>query len=151
NLGKSMSITNKKALLALAIGGFGIGMTEFVIMGILPDVAGALGISVPKAGHFISACALGVVDVAPLLTVVGNKCAPHKMLLYLLIWFMVLNTLCGFANRYNLPLFVRFLSGLPRGAFFGIGAVVAGKLAKEAKSAKAIAKMITGLTLANVI
>lgn len=146
-----MSITNKKALLALAIGGFGIGMTEFVIMGILPDVAGALGISIPQAGHFISAYALGVVVGAPLLTVVGNKCAPHKMLLYLMVWFTVFNTLSAFANNYNLLLFVRFLSGLPHGAFFGIGAVVAGKLAKEGKSAKAIATMFTGLTLANVI
>lgn len=146
-----MAITNKKALLALAIGGFGIGMTEFVIMGILPDVAGALSISIPKAGHFISAYALGVVVGAPLLTVVGNKIAPHKMLLYLMIWFTVFNTLSAFADSYSMLLVARFLSGLPHGAFFGIGAVVAGKLAREGKSAKAIATMFTGLTLANVI
>ncbi|MEL4307450.1 MFS transporter [Joostella sp. CR20] len=145
------AITNKKALLALAIGGFGIGMTEFVIMGILPDVASALQISIPKAGHFISAYALGVVVGAPLLTSVGNKWAPHKMLLYLMLWFTVFNTLSAFANSYTLLLISRFLSGLPHGAFFGIGAVVAGKLAKEGKSAKAIATMFSGLTIANVI
>src|SRR5690606_24425640 len=151
NLGKYMTITNKKALLALAIGGFGIGMTEFVIMGILPDVAGALGISIPQAGHFISAYALGVVVGAPLLTVIGNKIAPHKMLLYLMVWFTIFNTLSAFANSYSMLLVARFLSGLPHGASFGIGAVVAGKLAREGKSAKAIATMFTGLTLANVI
>ncbi|MCF8714997.1 MFS transporter [Joostella atrarenae] len=144
-------VTNKKALLALAIGGFGIGMTEFVIMGILPDVAAALNISIPKAGHFISAYALGVVVGAPLLTTIGNKWAPHKMLLYLMIWFTVFNTISAFADSYSLLLVARFLSGLPHGAFFGIGAVVAGKLAREGKSAKAIATMFSGLTIANVI
>ncbi|MEH6704077.1 MAG: MFS transporter [Galbibacter orientalis] len=144
-------ITNKKALLALAIGGFGIGMTEFVIMGILPDVATALNITIPQAGHFISAYALGVVVGAPLLTSIGNKWAPHKMLLYLMVWFTVFNTLSAFADSYYLLLISRFLSGLPHGAFFGIGAVVAGKLAKEGKSAKAIATMFSGLTVANVI
>ncbi|MDG3581448.1 MFS transporter [Galbibacter pacificus] len=144
-------ITNKKALLALAIGGFGIGMTEFVIMGILPDVATALNISIPQAGHFISAYALGVVVGAPLLTSIGNKWAPHKMLLYLMGWFTVFNTLSAFADSYYLLLVSRFLSGLPHGAFFGIGAVVAGKLAQEGKSAKAIATMFSGLTVANVI
>src|SRR5690606_14009751 len=146
-----MSITNKKALLALAIGGFGIGMTEFVIMGILPDVAGALGISIPQAGHFISAYALGVVVGAPLLTVVGNKWAPHKMLLYLMVWFTIFNTLSAFTNNYSLLLIARFLSGLQHGAFFGIGAGVAGKLATEGKCVKDIATMFTELTLDHVI
>ncbi|MCX2678386.1 MFS transporter [Galbibacter sp. EGI 63066] len=144
-------ITNKKALLALAIGGFGIGMTEFVIMGILPDIATALNITIPQAGHFIAAYALGVVVGAPLLTGIGSKWEPHKMLLYLMVWFTVFNTLSAFANSYELLLVSRFLSGLPHGAFFGIGAVVAGKLAREGKSAKAIATMFAGLTVANVI
>lgn len=141
----------KKAILALAIGGFGIGMTEFVIMGILPEVAQALDISIPTAGHFISAYALGVVVGAPLLTAIASKWKAHKVLLGLMIWFTVFNTLSAFANSYYLLLFARFLSGLPHGAFFGIGAVVAGKLAKPGKDAQAIAMMFTGLTVANVL
>lgn len=141
----------KKALLALAIGGFGIGMTEFVIMGILPEVAQDLNISIPRAGHFISAYALGVVVGAPLLTAFGNKWPAHKVLLVLMIWFTVFNTLSAFSSSYVLLLISRFLSGLPHGAFFGIGAVVAGKLAKPGKDAQAIAMMFTGLTVANVI
>lgn len=141
----------KKALIALAIGGFGIGMTEFVMMGILPDVALALDISIPQAGHFISAYALGVVIGAPLLTAFGGKWPAHKTLLVLMLWFTVFNSLSAFANSYELLMISRFLSGLPHGAFFGIGAVVAGKLAKPGKSAQAIATMFTGLTLANVL
>lgn len=140
-----------KALIALAIGGFGIGMTEFVIMGILPDVAKALEISIPQSGHFISAYALGVVVGAPLLTSLGSKWPSHKVLFYLMIWFTVFNTLSAFANNYESLLVFRFLSGLPHGAFFGIGAVVAGRLSKPGKEAQAIAMMFTGLTIANVI
>lgn len=141
----------KKALLALAIGGFGIGMTEFVIMGILPEVAAALDISIPQAGHFISAYALGVVVGAPILTGIGGKWPAHKVLLLLMVWFTIFNTLSAFADSYEMLLLSRFLSGLPHGAFFGIGAVVAGKLAKPGKSAQAIAMMFTGLTVANVV
>tara|TARA_R110000796_G_scaffold88850_3_gene191852 strand:+ start:67133 stop:68335 length:1203 start_codon:yes stop_codon:yes gene_type:complete len=142
---------NKKALIALAIGGFGIGMTEFVIMGILPDVANALQITIPEAGHFIAAYALGVVIGAPLLTSIGGRWPAHKMLLALMVWFTVFNTLSAFAESYTSLLIFRFLSGLPHGAFFGIGAVVAGKLAAPGKSAQAIATMFAGLTIANVI
>ena len=141
----------KKALLALAVGGFGIGMTEFVIMGILPNIAEALDITIPQAGHFISAYALGVVVGAPLLTGIAGRWPAHKILLILMVWFTIFNTLSAFANSYNTLMVARFLSGLPHGAFFGIGAVVAGKLAKPGKSAQAIAIMFTGLTVANVL
>lgn len=147
----SMDKSNKKALLALGVGGFGIGMTEFVIMGILPDVANSLQISIPQAGHFISAYALGVVIGAPTLTALSGKWPAHKVLLYLMIWFTVFNTLSAFSTNYVTLMVARFLSGLPHGAFFGIGAVVAGKLAKEGKAAQAIATMFAGLTIANVI
>lgn len=143
--------THKKALIALAIGGFGIGMTEFVIMGILPDVAHALQITIPEAGHFIAAYALGVVVGAPVLTSIGGKWPAHKVLLALMIWFTIFNTLSAVADNYTSLLIFRFLSGLPHGAFFGIGAVVAGKLAAPGKSAQAIATMFAGLTIANVI
>ncbi|WP_373071478.1 MFS transporter [Zeaxanthinibacter enoshimensis] len=144
-------ILRKKALFALAMGGFGIGLTEFVIMGILPDVAQDLNISIAKAGHFIAAYALGVVVGAPLLTAVAGKWEAHKVMLYLMLWFTVFNTLSAFAPNYELLLLTRFLSGLPHGAFFGIGAVVAAKLAKKGKAAQAIATMFAGLTVANVL
>ena len=88
---------------------------------------------------------------APLLTMFGGKWPAHKVLLLLMLWFTVFNTLSAFANSYTLLLISRFLSGLPHGAFFGIGAVVAGKLSKPGRSARAIATMFTGLTLANVL
>lgn len=140
-----------RALLSLAIGGFGIGLTEFVIMGILPDVATALDISIPKAGHFISAYALGVVLGAPLLTGIGRKWPANQVLLFLMIWFTIFNSLSSFANGYHSLLALRFLSGLPHGAFFGIGAVVAGKLSKPGKEAQGIAIMFSGLTFANLL
>ncbi|MDR8394332.1 MFS transporter [Aliifodinibius sp. S!AR15-10] len=141
----------KKAFLSLAMGGFGIGMTEFVIMGILPEVAADLKITIPQAGHFISAYALGVVVGAPLLTASGSKWPAHNVLMALMGWFIIFNTASSFANSYNSMLILRFLSGLPHGAFFGIGAVVAGKLSKPGKEAQGIANMFTGLTVANVI
>lgn len=140
-----------KALIALAIGGFGIGMTEFVIMGILPDVADALQVTIPQASHFISAYALGVVVGAPTLTGIGGKWPAHKVLLLLMVWFTVFNTLSAFADSYTTLMISRFLAGLPHGAFFGIGAVVAKGLAKPGKEAQAIATMFTGLTIANVV
>ena len=140
-----------KALLALATGGFGIGLTEFVIMGILPEVAQDLQITIPQASHFISAYAIGVVVGAPLLTGIGGRMPAHKVLLFLMVLFTAFNTLSAFADSYGTLLVSRFLAGLPHGAFFGIGAVVAGKLAKPGKEAKAIATMFTGLTVANVL
>jgi DHA1 family arabinose polymer transporter-like MFS transporter len=141
----------KKALLALAFGGFGIGMTEFVIMGILPDVAEGLSITIPQAGHFISAYALGVVIGAPLLTAICSKWPGHKVLLGLMVWFTIFNTASAFASSYGGMLILRFMAGLPHGAFFGIGAVVASELARPGKEPQAIATMFTGLTVANVI
>lgn len=143
--------TNKKALFALAMGGFGIGMTEFVIMGILPNVASSLQITIPQAGHFISAYALGVVVGAPTLTLLSGRWSAHKVLLLLMLWFTVFNTISAFSSSYDMMLVTRFLSGLPHGAFFGIGAVVAGKLARKGKAAQAIAIMFAGLTVANVV
>ncbi|GAB3655397.1 MFS transporter AraJ [Echinicola sediminis] len=141
----------KKALLSLAIGGFGIGLTEFVIMGILPEIAMAFDITIPEAGHFISAYALGVVVGAPLLTSLGSRWPSHKMLFGLMVWFTIFNTLSAFATGYTSFILLRFLAGLPHGAFFGIGAVVAGKLAKKGKEAQAISVMFGGLTIANLL
>ncbi|QIP16081.1 MFS transporter [Spirosoma aureum] len=141
----------KKSLLPLAIGGFGIGMTEFVMMGILPDIASALRISIPVAGHLISAYALGVVLGAPLLVGIAGNYPPKKILLGLMAIFTFCNILSAFAPNYETMMITRLLSGLPHGAFFGVGAVVASRLAGKGKEAQAISMMFAGLTIANII
>ena len=140
----------KKSLLALAFGGFGIGLTEFVVMGLLPDIAGGFALAIPQAGYMISAYAFGVVVGAPLLTVFAMKLAPHRALLALMGIFTVFNGISGFAPNFEFLVVMRFLSGLPHGAFFGIGAVVASRIAEPGKAASAVAVMFAGLTLANV-
>ena len=142
---------NKKSLYSLALGGLGIGITEFVMMGILPDVAADLSISIPKAGHLISAYALGVVIGAPLLVVIAGKYPPKNLLIFLMILFTVFNGFSAFAPDYNTLFIARLLAGLPHGAFFGVGSVVASRLADKGKSAQAISVMFAGLTFANVI
>lgn len=141
----------KKSLIALAFGGLTIGITEFVIMGLLPDIASDMRVSIPVAGYLISAYALGVVVGAPLLVVLGRNQAPKKMLLILALMLAVFNALSIIAPNYELLFASRFLSGLPHGAFFGVGAVVASRLADKGKEAQAIAIMFSGLTLANLI
>lgn len=141
----------KKELLPLTIGGFGIGMTEFVMMGILPDIATSLQISIPQAGHLISAYALGVVLGAPLLVGFAGNYPPKKILLGLMALFTFCNALSSFAPNYELMMVTRLLSGLPHGAFFGVGAVVASRLANKGKEAQAISMMFAGLTVANII
>jgi DHA1 family arabinose polymer transporter-like MFS transporter len=139
------------ALLTLTIGGFCIGMTEFMMMGVLPDVASSLDISIPKAGHLISVYALGVVIGAPLLVALLNKFAPKKVLMVLMLMFMVFNSLFALAPNYELLMAARFFAGLPHGAFFGMGAVVASKLAEPGREARAVSVMFAGLTIANII
>ncbi|WP_080058103.1 MFS transporter [Spirosoma aerolatum] len=141
----------KKSLLPLTIGGFGIGMTEFVMMGILPDIATSLHISIPTAGHLISSYALGVVLGAPLLVGIAGNYPPKKILLGLMALFTFCNALSSFAPNYETMMITRLLSGLPHGAFFGVGAVVASRLAGRGKEAQAISMMFAGLTVANII
>ncbi|RZJ67636.1 MAG: MFS transporter [Flavobacterium sp.] len=141
----------KSSLLPLALGGLTIGITEFVVMGLLPDIALDLGISIPQAGHLISAYALGVVVGAPLLVIAGRNVPPKKMLIALAIMLTLFNAISIFAPGYNLMLVSRFLSGLPHGAFFGVGAVVASGLAQKGKEAQSVAIMFSGLTIANVV
>lgn len=141
----------KKSLISLTVGGFGIGMTEFVMMGILPDIAKSLSISIPVAGHLISAYALGVVLGAPLLVGIAGSYPPKKILMGLMALFTVFNGLSAFAPNYETMMLTRLLSGLPHGAFFGVGAVVASRLADKGKEARAISMMFAGLTIANII
>lgn len=138
------------ALTALAIGAFAIGTGEFVIMGLLPDVAGGLSVDVPGAGHLISAYALGVVVGAPLLIAAANRLPRKTVLIGLMAAYAVFNVASALAPTYGLVVVARFLSGLPHGAFFGIGAVVAGSLVPPERRARAMARMFAGLTLANV-
>ncbi|MEH6406393.1 MAG: MFS transporter [Leeuwenhoekiella sp.] len=140
----------QKGLISLAVGGFGIGMTEFVMMGILPDVANDLHITIPQAGHLISAYALGVVIGAPVLIMLAGNFPPKKLLLALMTAFTVFNAMSIFAPSYELMLFTRLLSGLPHGAYFGVGAVVASRLVPKNKAASAVAIMLSGLTFANI-
>ena len=133
------------------LGGFAIGTTEFVMMGILPDIARSLGITIPQAGHLISAYALGVVVGAPLLVMLAHRFAPKVILMALMLMFTVFNGLCIFAPSYESLFVFRFLSGLPHGAFFGVGAVVASRLADEGKAAQAVSMMFFGLTIANML
>ncbi|GGX52883.1 MFS transporter [Streptomyces minutiscleroticus] len=138
------------ALLALAVGAFGIGTTEFVMMGLLPDVADDLDISIPSAGHLVSAYALGVVVGAPLLAAVTAKLARRTVLIGLMVLFVAGNALSALApGEYSL-LAARFVSGLPHGAFFGVGAVVATTLVAPERRARSVSLMFLGLTVANI-
>ena len=139
------------ALLALAIGAFGIGTTEFVIMGLLPQVAGDFGVSIPTAGLLVTGYALGVVIGAPLMTVLGTKVPRKRMLMLLMGLFILGNLLSAVAPSFSVMLIGRVVASLAHGAFFGIGSVVAAELVAPDKKAGAIAMMFTGLTVANVV
>ncbi|MEW2575448.1 MFS transporter [Streptomyces syringium] len=139
------------ALLALAISAFGIGTTEFVMMGLLPNVADDLGTSVPTAGYLVSAYALGVVIGAPLLTALGSRIPRKRMLVLLMGLFTIGNLASALAPSFGLLVVGRVLAGLPHGAFFGVGAVVAARLVTEGRQARAVATMFLGLTVANIV
>ncbi|WP_030270706.1 MFS transporter [Streptomyces sp. NRRL B-24484] len=139
------------ALLALAIGAFGIGTTEFVVMGLLPQMAQDFGISVPTAGLLTTGYALGVVVGAPLLAVLGTRISRKRMLMALMGLFVAGNLLTALAPTFGLVLAGRITASLAHGAFFGIGSIVAAGLVAPARRAGAIAMMFTGLTVANVI
>ncbi|MFK0286499.1 MFS transporter [Streptomyces sp. NPDC090499] len=139
------------ALLALAVVTFGIGTTEFATMGLLPQIADGLGVSVPHAGNLVSAYALGVVVGAPLLTGIGAR-VPHKRLLLLLTGLFVIgNTASALAPNFGLLFAARFLAGLPHGALFGVGAVVASRLVAADRAARAVSRVFLGLTIANIV
>ena len=139
------------ALLALAIGGVAIGTTEFVTMGLLPQVAAGIGTDIPTAGHFVSSYAAGVVVGAPLIAVLFARVSRKKVLLGLMLFFAVANAASGLAHTYWQLMGARFLSGLPHGAFFGIGSVVAASLVPRERRTQAVAMMLIGLGVANVL
>ncbi len=139
------------ALLALALSAFAIGTTEFVIMGLLPEVAGDLQVSIPSAGWLISGYALGVAIGAPIMALLTASLPRKRTLSLLMVIFIIGNVLCALAYSYNLLMLARVVTALCHGAFFGIGSVVAASLVAPGRQASAVALMFTGLTLANVL
>jgi DHA1 family inner membrane transport protein len=138
------------AILALAAGGFAIGTTEFVTMGVLPQVAEGVDVSIPKAGHVISAYALGVVVGAPILAFFGARLPRRGLLIALMAAYGAFNLLSAAASSYGLLFAARFLDGLPHGAYFGVASLVAASLATPERRGRAVASVMLGLSFANV-
>lgn len=151
-----MTRDTAKSLIALSAGTFGLGITEFAIMGILPFIAEAFNVSIPEAGHFITAYALGVCIGAPLLLLIAREW-PLKNAIFLIMGIYtlggILSAICpaGEVWDYWLMMLFRFISGLPHGAFFGVSSIVADKLSKGEKSTLAVAIMCAGMSIANLV
>lgn len=139
------------ALYALAAGAFGIGVTEFVIMGLLREIGADLGVSIAQAGLLISGYALGVVFGAPVMTILTSNMPRKRVLMGLMVIFILGNIICAIAPSYGLMMAARVVTALAHGTFFGVGSVVATSLVPQNKRASAIAVMFTGLTVANVL
>lgn len=136
--------------LALAMGGFGIGTGEFATMGLLPNVAGDVGVSIPDAGHIISAYAIGVVIGAPVLAVLGAKLPRRTLLLGLMGLFALGNIASAFASNFPTLLLLRFMTGFPHGTYFGVASLVVTSMTTPDKRAQAVGRMMLGLTIATV-
>jgi DHA1 family inner membrane transport protein len=139
------------AVLALAMGGFAIGTTEFVTMGLLPQIAEGVGVSIPTAGHLISAYALGVVVGAPVLAYFGARWPRRGLLVALMTAYAVFNAASALATSYDALLVARFLDGLPHGVYFGVASLVAASLAPLGRQGRAVAMVMLGLSVANVV
>ena len=139
------------AIVALALGAFGIGLAEFAVMGLLPDIAADLAVSLSTAGNLVTAYAVGVVVGAPLLTAAAVRLQRRTALLLFMGLFAAGNALAGIAPNLGLLLVARFLSGLPHGAFIGVGALVATSLVPVERRSSAVASMTLGVTVANVV
>ncbi|MGO3884745.1 MAG: MFS transporter [Mycetocola sp.] len=138
------------AIFALAIGGFGIGVTEFVVMGLMPQIAAGIGGTDADVGHGISAYALGVVVGAPVITALAAKVGRKRLLLAIIVLFVVGNGLTIFAADVPTFLASRFLAGLPHGVYFGVASVTAASMADPSRRGRTIAKVFLGLTIANL-
>lgn len=139
------------AILALAVGGFTIGTTEFMTMGVLPEVADGVDVSVPTAGHIISAYALGVVVGVPILAFFGAALPRRGMLVGLMGVYAAFNILSAAAPNYEVLTAARFLDGLPHGAYFGVASLVAASLVTPERRGRAVASVMLGLSVANVV
>lgn len=140
-----------KSLVALSLGTLGVCMSEFSIMGILPEVAHSLSVSIPDAGHFISAYALGVCVGAPLTVLMARSRPLRSILLALMLVFIAGNTLTALAPNASMMLAARFIAGMPHGAYFGVASIVADKLAGRAFSVLAVSIVVSGATIANLV
>jgi MFS transporter, DHA1 family, inner membrane transport protein len=139
------------AVLALAVGGFAIGTTEFVTMGVLPQIADGVDVSIPVAGRVISAYALGVVIGAPLLAYFGAKLPRRQLLVGLMAAYALFNALSALAPNYETLMVARFLDGLPHGGYFGVASLVAASMVAPERRGRAIALVLMGLPVANVV
>ncbi len=139
------------AMLALALGGFGIGTTEFVTMGLLPDIAAAMKVSEPTAGHAVSAYALGVVVGAPVIAALCARVPRKRLLMALMVAFTLGNAATVVAPTFATLTVARFVAGLPHGAYFGVASLAAATLAPVGQRAKAVAAVMLGLSAANVV
>ena len=139
------------ATVALVLGGVAIGTSEFVTMGVLPQIADGVGITIPQAGHAVSAYAAGVVVGAPLLAVLGATWPRKAMATGLLVAFTLASVLTALAPGYGTLLLARFVSGMPHGAFFGIAAIIAVDLAEPGRAGRAVARVMLGIPIANVL
>ena len=139
------------ALAALALGGFAIGTTEFVAMGLLPEIARGVSVSLPAAGEIVSAYALGVVVGAPVLATLAARFPRRTVLIAFMALYAVGNALSALAPSFGLLALSRFVAGLPHGAYFGVAALVAADLAGPERRGRAVARVLLGLSVANVI
>ncbi len=139
------------ATIALAVGGFAIGTTEFVTMGLLPEVADGVSVSIPRAGHVISAYALGVVAGAPVIAVFGARLPRRALLVALMVAFAVANVTSALAQDYAQLALARFLSGVPHGAYFGLASLVAASLVPPERRGRAVSRVMLGLPVATVV
>lgn len=138
------------ALTALVLGGVGIGITEFVTMGLLPEIAAGIDTTIPRAGHTISAYAVGVVVGAPTIAIFGNRLPRRGMLVALMLLFAVGNALSALATGYELLMLARFVAGIPHGAFFGIASIVAFDIVAPGRGGWAVSRIMLGIPIANV-
>ncbi|NYF98476.1 MFS transporter [Janibacter cremeus] len=138
------------ALAALVLGGIGIGTTEFVTMGLLPEIAAGIDTSIPRAGHTISAYALGVVVGAPTIAVLGNRLPRRELLVALMLLFALGNAASALAPGYGTLLLSRFVAGIPHGAFFGIASIVAFDIVAPGRGGWAVSRIMLGIPIANV-
>ncbi len=139
------------AVLALSMGGFAIGTTEFVTMGLLPEIADGVSVSIPAAGHVISAYAVGVVVGAPVIAFLGARLPRRGLLIGLMVAFAVGNAASALAGSYGLLTAARFFAGLPHGAYFGVASLLAASLATPERRGRAVSMVMLGLAVANII
>ncbi|MCW2536129.1 MAG: Arabinose efflux permease family protein [Modestobacter sp.] len=139
------------AVVALALGGFAIGTTEFVTMGLLPDIAGGVGVDIPAGGHVISAYAIGVVVGAPVIAALSARLPRRAVAVGLMAAFLVGNGLTAVAPGYRTLLLARFVAGLPHGAYFGVASLIAAALVAPHLRGRAVSSVLLGLAIANVV